>query len=354
MAIIDKPTDFFNTKLYTGNDGTQSVTGVGFKPDWIWIKTRAQSNNSTVFDIVRGVTKRLRINQSNAENTSSGVTSFNSDGFTVGSDSAGNSGTMVAWNWKAGTSFTNDASGTGIGTIDSAGSFNDTSGFSIVTYTGNGSSGASVKHGMNQKPAMLIVKDRDASNEGWLVYHQKLGATKYLRLNETGAAASGSAYWNNTLPTSSVFTIGNNDVINKSGDDYVGYCFAEKPGYSKFGEYRGNSSDDGTFVYTGFKTAFVIFRRSSASSSNWVMQDNKRVNFSTGTNENSYSLKSNTDAAEVTNESEIDLLSNGFKFRNAITDNNADGSDYIYMAFAENPFVTSTTTDKDSIPATAR
>ena len=349
-TTIDDPSAYFQTTLYTGNGGTQSITNTGnsdLQPDWIWIKARNEAEHHNLVDSVRGNTKVVYSSMSNSEDTTSiQVTSFASDGFALGSGTNTNKNniTYAAWQWKAGTSFTNDASSTGIGSIDSSGSFNNDAGFSIVTYTGNGSSGATVKHGMNQKPSMFIIKDRDNSNEGWMVYHKFWGATKYQRLNETGAVATGSAYFNNTEPTSSVFTIGNNDVVNKSGDKYVTYCFAEKQGYSKFGSYAANENVNGPFVYTGFKPAFVILRQSNLGR-DWHMFDNKRSTF----NAVGRYLRPNVSGAEDSGEDYLDLLSNGFKLKNTGNRfNDADGT-YIFMAFAESPFVTST-----GIPTTAR
>ena len=349
-TTIDDPSAYFQTTLYTGNGGTQSITNTGnsdLQPDWIWIKARNEAEHHNLVDSVRGNTKVVYSSMSNSEDTTSiQVTSFASDGFALGSGTNTNKNniTYTALQWKAGTSFTNDASSTGIGSIDSAGSFNNDAGFSIVTYTGNGSSGATIKHGMNQKPAMFIIKDRDNSNEGWMVYHKFWGATKYQRLNETGAVATGSAYFNNTEPTSSVFTIGNNDVVNKSGDKYVTYCFAEKQGYSKFGSYAANENVNGPFVYTGFKPAFVILRQSNLGR-DWHMFDNKRSTF----NAVGRYLRPNVSGAEDSGEDYLDLLSNGFKIKNTGNRFNDAGGTYIYMAFAENPFVTST-----GIPTPAR
>ena len=347
---IDKPSDYFNTSaVWSGDDSEHTISGIEHQPDFTWIKGVNIGTQHYLFDSVRGATKILISNGTNAEFTvAQTLKSWNSDGFVLGtSDDVNGSGrTYVSWNWKAGTSFTNDASSTGIGSIDSAGSFNNDAGFSIVTYTGNGSSGATVKHGMNQKPSMFIIKDRDNSNEGWMVYHTSLGATKYMRLNETGAVATGSAYFNNTEPTSSVFTIGNNDVVNKSGDKYVTYCFAEKKGYSKFGSYTGNGNADGTFVYTGFKPAFVM-QKSTTTTYGWQIYDNKRGGFNPENDE----LVANLDSAETDGSGNgfPDFYSNGFKLRNTDINKNASGVTYIYMAFAENPFVTST-----GVPATAR
>ena len=347
---LDKPSDYFVTKLFTGNGSNgHAISGLDFQPDWVWLKNRNTGNTHEAFDSVRGATKTLYPDRSDAEyvNSTGSLTSFNSDGFTVGSgDGANKSGSGIAsWNWKTGTSFTNDASSTGIGSIDSSGSFNNDAGFSIVTYTGNGSSGATVKHGMNQKPSMFIIKDRDNSNEGWMVYHTSLGATKYMRLNETGAAATGSAYFNNTEPTSSVFTIGNNDVVNKSGDKYVTYCFAEKKGYSKFGSYTGNGNADGTFVYTGFKPAFIMCKRTDGAD-DWFLLDNKRDI----DNPANHWLMADSSGAEQTSPIFFDFTAQGFKNRGTGGGNNASGGTYIFMAFAENPFVTGSS----GIPATAR
>ena len=348
-TTIDKPSNYFDTLIYSGNGSNgHAISGLDFQPDWVWLKNRNTGNTHEAFDSVRGATKTLYPDRSDAEyvNSTGSLTSFNSDGFTVGSgDGANKSGSGIAsWNWKAGTSFTNDASSTGIGSIDSAGSFNNDAGFSIVTYTGNGSSGATVKHGMNQKPSMFIIKDRDNSNEGWMVYHTSLGATKYMRLNETGAAATGSAYFNNTEPTSSVFTIGNNDVVNKSGDKYVTYCFAEKKGYSKFGSYAANENVDGTFIYLGFKPAFIILKQTNLAR-DWHMFDNKRSPF----NAVGKYLRPNQSGAEDSGEEYVDFLSNGYKIKNTGNRFNDAGGTYIFMAFSSEPFTTSS-----GVPATAR
>ena len=348
-TTIDKPSNYFDTLIYSGNGSNgHAISGLDFQPDWVWLKNRNTGNTHEAFDSVRGATKTLYPDRSDEEyvNSTGSLTSFNSDGFTVGSgDGANKSGSGIAsWNWKAGTSFTNDASSTGIGSIDSAGSFNNDAGFSIVTYTGNGSSGATVKHGMNQKPSMFIIKDRDNSNEGWMVYHTSLGATKYMRLNETGAAATGSVYFNNTEPTNSVFTIGNNDVVNKSGDKYVTYCFAEKKGYSKFGSYAANENVDGTFIYLGFKPAFIILKQTNLAR-DWHMFDNKRSPF----NAVGKYLRPNQSGAEDSGEEYVDFLSNGYKIKNTGNRFNDAGGTYIFMAFSSEPFTTSS-----GVPATAR
>ena len=345
-TTINKSTDYFNTKLYTGNGSAGNAqTGVGFQPDWVWIKTRDTSNNHTIFDAVRGVTKRLRSNQDNAENTSSGVTSFDSDGFTVGSDSAGNTsgGTMVAWNWKAGGG---QGSSNTDGTINTTyTSVNTTSGFSISKYTGTGSN-ATVGHGLGVVPKMIIVKCLDQTH-WWFTYHVSIGNTKHVTLN-TGNAESGAsaAYWNNTTPTSSVFSIGTDTGVNQSGQDYIAYCFAEKTGFSKFGSYVGNGNADGSFIYTGFKPAFVMIKYASGGGSgNWTMYDSKRLGYNVS-NSYIYANESNTESSVS---HIIDLVSNGFKCRANSSDTNTNGGTMIYMAFAEAPLVGS-----NDIPANAR
>ena len=345
-TTIDKPSDYFNTKLYTGNGASShAISGVGFQPDWTWNKNRSSAVNHALTDSVRGAPLRL-MSQSNDEeiNQTTGLLSFNSDGFTVGSDTGynGNGNSMVSWNWKAGTSFTNDASSTGIGSIDSAGSFNNDSGFSIVSYTGTGSNGT-IKHGLNSVPSMIIVKERDNAND-WKVYHHSIGNGKSLRLDTTAAQGDDSTAWNSTTPTSSVFSVGTSNAVNRNGGGIIAYLFAEKQGYSKFGSYVGNGNADGTFVYTGQKSAFVMIKRTDTAK-NWLILDNKR-----NTDDNPYNteLVANDSRTEETN-IRFDSLSNGFKLRLASGASNVSGGNYIYMAFAENPFVTST-----GVPATAR
>ena len=342
---IDKPSDYFETVLYAGNSGTLSITSLDFQPDWCWFKARNNTDTHGVFDSVRGVTKRIIPNNNTAEGTqSNGLTHFLSNGFTVGDAGIVNQGyNYASWNWKAGTSFTNDASATGIGTIDSAGSANTTSGFSIVSYTGTGSAGT-IKHGLSTAPKMIIQKNRDET-QPWWTYVESIGAGGQLRLNATNAAGSdGATLWNSTAPTSSVFSVGDNTGTNGSADKCIAYCFAEKQGYSKFGSYTGNGNVDGTFFYTGFKPAFTIIR--STGSDQWSMFDAKRNPF----NEVDNNIRANSNAAEADQANkEVDYLSNGVKLRTSSGEWNSSGTTYIYMAFAEQPFVTST-----GVPATAR
>jgi hypothetical protein len=344
---IDKPDEYFNTVLYTGNNTGQSITGVGFQPDWVWIKDRDGTERHVLNDVVRGVFKELRSNETAAESDRSsfgGLSSFDSDGFTIGNDDAYNdaSSSQVSWNWLAnGAGVSNTA-----GDITSTVSASTTSGFSIVSYTGNATSGATVGHGLGAVPKMIIVKKRNGATN-WTIYNSNLstGASSYLYLNTTDAEGTSYAgYWNSTTPTSSVFTLGNAGDTNGNTDTYIAYCFAEKKGFSKFGSYTGNGSADGTFVYTGFKPAWVLAKRTN-DSSGWVLFDNKREPFNLADT----SIRVDDSGAENQSNGALDFLSNGFKWRTTDTGVNGSGNSFIFMAFAENPFVTST-----SIPTTAR
>ena len=343
-TTIDKPTDYFNTVLYTGNGGSQNITGVGFSPNWVWLKGRNNANNNNLNDTVRGVNKQIYSDLTNAETTATThLTSFDSDGFTLGNDGAvnGSSDTYVSWNWLAGGT----ASSNTDGSITSSVSANTTAGFSIGTYTGNGSAGATIGHGLGVAPKMIIAKNR-GDVENWAVYHAGMGSpSKYLKLDSTDASVTDNAIWDGAYPTASVIYLGSGNKVNSSGDTYVFYSFAEKKGYSKFGSYTGNGNADGTFVYTGFKPAWVILKRTDSADS-WVMIDNKRVGYNNGNNV----LEANDSVAEDSGVADRqDILSNGFKLRSTWTKINASGGSYIYMAFAENPFVTST-----GIPTCAR
>jgi hypothetical protein len=348
-TTIDKPTDYFNTVLYTANNGTLNVTGVGFQPDWVWIKGRSYTAHSNMYDVVRGVQKDLLSGSTNAETSNGELTAFNSDGFTVvdsGTDRANYlTNTHVSWNWKAGTSFSNDASATSVGTIDSSGSTNQTAGFSIVSWTGTGSAGT-VAHNLGSVPEWYIIKNRSDANN-WAVYHHKSNSNpeQYaLYLDGTSAATDDSGLANDTAPTSTVFSLTNGNYGNQSSYNYIGYFFSEVKGYSKFGSYTANNSSNGTFIYTGFKPSLFICKKSSGAES-WYINDNKRGAF----NPSSAEIYADNNQAEGTGNARLDLLSNGVKMR---TDNggyNTGSETYIYMAFAESPFVSST-----GVPATAR
>jgi hypothetical protein len=348
MAIIDKPSDYFNTKLYTGTGSTLNITGVGFQPDLVWTKGRDSTAEGVMdhalVDSVRGVTKTLRSNTTGAEGTeANSLTAFGSDGYTVGANGKFNyssSDIYVSWNWLGanGTAANTD------GTISSTVSANTTSGFSIVSYTGTGAN-ATVGHGLGSAPRMMIFKNRDRNDEGWIVYHESIGNTKRLLLDETAVVATSSTFFQDTSPTSSIITLGSNHGTN-GPHAMICYAFAEKQGFSKFGSYTGNGNADGTFVYTGFKPAFIIIKGAVSGNGNaaqsWELYDNKRLGYNVDNN----SIFPNTNSAESTGD-RIDILSNGFKIRinsDGVNDNN---STYIYMAFAEQPLV-------GDNPATAR
>jgi hypothetical protein len=341
MAYITfQPNDNFNTKLYTGTNSSNAQTGIGFQPDWIWFKRRDSSAQHSLFDVVRGVTKAIQSNSTDAEATiSDALTSFDSDGFTLGADSGNyinyNSATYASWNWKAGGAGSSNSDGD----ITSTVSANTDAGFSIVTHTGNGST-ATIGHGLGAVPKMIFTKKRSAS-DNWFTYHESLGNGKYILLEATDAVATSSNVWNDTSPTNQVFTRGG--PANDNAATYVQYCFAEIKGFSKFGSYIGNGNADGPFVYTGFKPAFVLVKNTTASN-NWFIQDTKRA----GYNGANYLLKPNTSGAEDTG-THIDILSNGFKTIVSSANCNGNGNEMIYMAFAEEPLVSS-----NGIPATAR
>ncbi len=326
---------YMNIALYTGTGSSQSITGLGFQPDWTWIKGRSGATDHGLYDAVRGVQNQLESNNFNVETAeATGLTAFGSNGFTVGALAQLNtsSATYVGWNWKA--------NGAGVsntdGTITSTVSANTTAGFSIVTYTGNGSSGATVGHGLSVTPSMVILKSRSSATN-WQVKHSSLNANQNLNLNLTDAVdtAPGSGYVSaissSTLTLLSGGSIGN---VNGSGDTYVAYCFAQIAGYSAFGSYTGNGSSDGTFVFTGFRPAFLLIKRTD-SAGGWYTYDDARSTY----NLNATILQPNLSDAEFTGtNNSYDFLSNGFKNRGTGGDNNASGGTYIYMAFAESPF----------------
>ena len=345
-TTINKGSSYFNTLTYTGTGSSNSLTGVGFQPDWVWIKKRNGAVGHRLYDAVRGVQNTLFSNDTAVEATgqSTTLTAFNSDGFTVISESGVNASgdTYVAWNWLGANTTVSNTSGS----ITSTVSANTTAGFSIVAYQGTSVAGT-IGHGLGVAPKMIIIKRRTAFAEDWLVYHASLGATKNLKLNTTAAEATSSSPFNNTAPTSTVFSVNNDGTTNSSSSTYIAYCFAEVKGYSKISSYIGNNNANGTFVYTGFKPAWVLFKRTS-STENWSLYDNKRL----GYNPQAYGLRPNLDLEESAyggggTAGAVDFVSNGFKIRESGT--NINNGTYIYMAFAENPFVSSTL-----IPTTAR
>ena len=338
-TTIDKPTDYFNTVLYTGNGSARSITGVGFQPDWVWVKSRTTTHQPVLSDSVRGTGKELRSDTSDAETSLGNITSFDSDGFSIGTRGEINNNTtpFVSWNWKASGSTASNTDGS----ITSTVSANTTAGFSIVSWAGTGAN-ATVGHGLGAVPKMIIVKNRPDVVE-WQIYHQAIGNGYTIFLDLTNGKDGGSFYWNDTTPTSSVFSVGTYNGTNGSSDNMIAYCFAEKKGYSKFGSYVANGSSDNAFVYTGFKVAFLMTKLSSTSGGSWEIVDNKRDGF----NGENHRLYPSDESAEGTG-NDYDLLSNGFKVRQS-GGSQQSGRTNIYMAFAENPFVSS-----GGIPCTAR
>ena len=338
--ITFQPSDHFNTKLYTGNGSTNNITGVGFDPDWVWAKSRAVEVHE-LYDKVRGAGKRIQ-SQSTAGENSEGYQSFITDGFAwSGSGNCNANGVnYVSWNWKANGQGSSNTDGSINTTYTSV---NTTAGISISTYSGTGSA-ATIGHGLGVAPKVVIIKNT-YQTENWVVGHNSIGFTKFLQLNTTAVEATSSTRFNDTAPTSSVFSVGTETQVNQAGGTHVAYCFAEKNGFSKFDSYTGNANADGPFVYTGFKPAFVMIKGyQSGGSDNWNIIDNGRA----GYNAANYRLFANSNATANTT-SIADILSTGFKLRVSSTDVNADGNSYIYMAFAEHPIVSS-----NDIPGTAR
>ena len=320
--------------LYTGNGSTQSITGVNFQPDFAWIKERSSTSSHILSDAVRGSTKNVFADKNDAEETSSTrITSFDSDGFSLGSSGAVNqsSQTYVGWNWLAGTAFSNDASATGIGTVDSSGQVNTTAGFSIVTFTG-GSAGYTVAHGLSAAPEIIFTFNRTDSSGANYVFTTAIdGTIDYFSLNAT--TAKNDDPFSMPAFTNTVFSL-DNDYGMDAGDNCVAYCFHSVEGYSKVGSFVGNNSADGAFAYTGFRPAFVMVKNSS-SSSDWQIADSTRNTY----NVTNAFLEPNTSDAENTGRNKIDLLSNGFKCRESYGDiNGGSGNVFIYLAFAETPF----------------
>ncbi len=354
-TTIDDPTAYFQVKTYSGNatdDTTITLDGSqNMQPDFIWIKNRDTTHDHYLANSIIGSTKYLSSNTNASEITlASGVKSFTSNGFVLGTNNTVNkSGSnLVAWSWLAGGS----ASSNSNGSITSSVSANTTAGFSIVSYTGTGSTDT-IGHGLGAKPSVILVKKRNGS-ANWYMYHHKNTSepeTDFLTLNSDAATSDNANNWNDTEPTSSVFSVGASGTTNPSSGTMIAYCFAEKKGYSKFGSYTGNGNADGPFVYTGFKPAFLLLKRSDASGASWQIIDNKRSDAG-GNNVIDKVLAPNGSDAEYDEGSAnwfADFVSNGFKLRNSLGASNTSGATHIYMAFAESPFVTST-----GIPTTAR
>ena len=328
-TTIDNPELYFQVKTYTGNGSTQTITfdntDADLDADMIWLKSRSDAYSHQLFDTVRGATKLLNPEATDAEQTLSGITAFGTDSFNIGSDAGtnGSSKTYVAWCWK-----------------ESA-----TAGFDMVTYTGNGS-GRTISHSLSAVPHCYIVKERSPNNEHWFVYHQSSGNLGGTLLSTTGAFVDNVGYFNDTSPTSSVFSVGDGGGINTSSSTYIAYLFSEKQGYSKFGSYIGNGNANGTFVYTGFRPAFVMLKNTT-DARNWIIVDNKRLGYNTIT---SALYPDNNDAeASASGDPVMDFTAQGFKLRDTSDHWNESGDTFIYMAFAESPFVNS-----NGVPNNAR
>ena len=322
-TTIDDPSAYFKVQLYTGDGSTQAITfddtDTDMQPDLVWLKDRATSEAShKLYDSVRGTTKYLAANNDGAEGTESGVTAFGSDGFTIGSAAGTNANTVafVSFCWK-----------------ESA-----TAGFDIVSYTGNGSA-RTISHSLSAVPKMYLIKNLGEA-DSLQVYHAgntSAPETDYLQFNETGATTDSAARFNDTAPTSSVFSVGDHVTVNKNTINYIAYLFADKQGYSKFGSYEGNGNADGPFIYTGFPVAWVIFKNTGASQS-WYIYDIKRRTF----NPLNTFVKADTNQPDSTSGVNLfDVCANGIKIRGDGSVINSDGVTYVYMAFADAPFVNS-------------
>ena len=345
-TTVDKSGSNFKAKLYTGNESAgKAITGVGFQPDFTWIKVRGTTDSNSMYDAVRGVTKEIKSDSTDAETTqSTGLASFDSDGFTVGTRTLSNSNnqSIISWNWKANGAGSSNSDGS----ITSTVSANTAAGFSISQYTGAGST-STVGHGLGVAPKVIMIKG--LSNSGaWQFYHEDIGNDKKLILNTTAAEAS-SGYMNNTSPTSSVFTVVNDADVGSSGYTYVAYCFADKPGFSKAGLYKGSNNANGPFVYTGFKPAFIMIK-SIGLTRNWTNWDNARDIFNPHWNYIYPNLaQAGTNIAHGSSGSyAIDFVSNGFKVRNTDDKFNGANEQYIYLAFGQ------TLVGSNNVPATAR
>jgi hypothetical protein len=338
-TTINKSSLHMNTKLYTGTGSTNAQTGVGFQPDLLWNKSRTTADNHLVYDAIRGITKTISpdLNSAEATRDSTFLTSIDSDGFTVGSNGNinANGQSFVMWNWKANGA----GSANTDGTINSTVSVNQSAGFSIVTYTGTGAN-ATIGHGLGSVPKMIITKALGAANS-WGVYHASTGNNQYMYLDSTQAALSATAMWNDTTPTSSVFSVGTSGASNASGA-MIAYCFAEKTGYSKFGKYNGTSSTDGAFIYLGFKPTFFMAKCIDNAES-WYIFDNKRE----GYNVENRDLYADNNGIEGSADW-LDFVSNGVKFRYNSIGLNGSSNNYIFMAFGQS------LVGDNNVPCTAR
>ena len=360
-TAVNKSTDYFETKLWTGNEtDNRDITGLNFQPDFAWIKARSQNYGHSLFDAVRGVNKYLCTNSTTAEidQPSSGyISQFNSDGYRLKHGSStfrnvndgDNSTTYVSYNWKANGAGSANTDGATASTV----SVNNTAGFSIVKWTGT-SGNTTVGHGMNTAPVFTIVKDLGNSGSNWVVYHKDISPDYAIKLNTTDTQSNSNNYWQSTAPTNSLLTFTGSTASNGNGNNMIAYCFAEKTGYSKFGSYTGNGASgtnpnvDGSFVYTGFKPKWILIKHASggtASGEHWNLQDVKRSTY----NPSIVMLSPNQSSADnSTNNNGIDFLSNGFKIRNNDGRLNNSGATYIYAAFGQS------LVGSNNVPCTAR
>ena len=342
FTTINKSTDYFNTKLYTGTGSSQVLTGVGFSPDLIWTATRNESEIRPINNTINGINNYLRSNDiDQLETGGSNITAQSSDGYTVGTTDRFNqsSNTFVSWNWKANGQGSSNTDGSINTTYTSA---STTSGFSISTYTGTGAN-ATIGHGLGVAPQVVIYK-RTSATGNWFMYNKNIGNTKYLNLDATSAVQTYNVF-QNTDPSSTLLYVSGDSGANASSGTYVAYCFAEKQGYSKMGSYIGNGNADGTFVYTGFKPAFVLIKDSGRAES-WYIFDNRRLGYNGGMAD----LIANSTATESGSSATLlDFLSNGFKLTGTTDHLNGSGQNFIYMAFAEAPLV-----GTNNVPANAR
>ena len=355
-TTIDDPSEYFHTQLYAGNGNddrsiTNDANAGNFSPDWLWLKNRSGTNSNALVDTTRGATKVLRSNATNAEETeANGIQAFETDGFQIGSGGLVNTNgnDYVAWQWKANGGTTSSNSN---GSITSTVQANTTAGFSIVTYVSNNTEGATFGHGLSSTPDLVIVKGRDSA-DNWAVFNGTSTTNSrslHLDTNDGEIPVSSynfwNLYWDETRPSSTVVTLGVDAKVNKSGNEnFVSYCFHSVKGYSKIGKYTGNGNSDGPFIYTGFKPAWLLFKQTSANGENWRIFDNKRSPF----NQVDDHLFASSNSVE-NDETGCDFLSNGFKWKNSDAHQNGNGAKYVYIAFAEHPFVSS-----KGVPVTAR
>ena len=332
--IIDG-TEHFDTSLWTGNGSDRSITGLNFSPDWVWTKSRNVANSHYLFDSVRGVNQALKSDSKDGESTQAdSLESFTSDGYTLGTNNNVNVAggyTFVGWSWLAGTAFSNDASATSVGSLDSSGQVNTKAGFSIVAFNFVSSGNQTIAHGLSVAPEFIILKSRSSSDTNWWIYYGD--NTDYITLNNTSATDDNAGLWNDTSPTATVFSIGSIMTSGNYGTSHIAYCFHSVDGYSKVGHFRGNNNANGTFVYTGFRPAWVLIRN-YAQAYNWMILDSTREPFNDGA-VNAF-IRPNLQYQEAT-AGIVDFLSNGFKLRNTSSDTNA-ASSFVYLAFAEQPF----------------